>query len=615
MEHNSAREFYQSQLLSISKKTNSIVKWLSLLSVLRGLSFIAAFIAFFLLYKYDFLNLAIVAALFFILLLLFFAQKYARSEEKLNFEKKLEQINERELQALNSDYSDFKEGSEYINPNHDFSFDMDVFGKGSIFQMLNRAETNTGQRKLAKYLQNLLSSATEISKRQKSVFELRDKTNWRQNFIATAMISSDEKRKTNFSFMQLGLAKLKTDDRKFDDFRIENPELSTIFWKIVLWVLPITSIIFLALTLLSIIPSILYFFYVLFMLGVAGYKLKYINSVHAKIGQQHKILNRYSELLSQIEHSNFKSPYILELKAKLGSQNDSSYKALQSFAKNLKALDNRLNFVFAIASNGLVLWDMQLIRRIEDWQTKYADKFVVWLDVIAEMEFLLSLANFSYNNPKYTFPKIKDEFIYKTKALGHPLIADSKCVTNDFEVLPKSKTFIISGANMAGKSTFLRTLGVNLILAQIGSVVYADSFEFSPIRLITSIKISDSLNENESYFYAELKRLQYIVDENNKQQPLFIIIDEMLRGTNSGDKHKGSDGFLRKLTSGNNINFLATHDIALGKLADEFPNLVKNYCFEAEIIDGELFFDYKLRDGISQNLNATFLMKKMNIIE
>jgi DNA mismatch repair ATPase MutS len=609
-----ANEFYTKQLEKSEQRAQSLKKQLNYLALLRGVSFILFFAVFFLFQHFQFLTIAFIASGLLLLVFLFLVQKYFQKENELIFQQKMAFVSARELKALNFNFEDFKDGKEFINPNHDFSFDMDIFGKNSVFQMINRAETIVGVEKLADAFQNSLLDKDKIENIQKAVVELEQKPLWRKEFMASALQNFSNK-KSGATFMQFRNNSSSNDAENWQNLLLEKPELQSSFWKVSLYILPAFSILMLILAIVEVIPVILFFYIALAMLAVVGSKLKYINSVHDKVSNQHKLLAKYALLLKLIENTDFESNYINEIKQSLIKNQASASKALNYFASKLKALDNRLNLLYAFISNALALHDLHIVRQIESWQKSYASEFKNWQNAIAEMEFLISLSTFAYNNPTYIFPLISEDETFSALELGHPLMPANKCVRNTFKTEQSAQTFIVTGANMAGKSTFLRTLGVNLILAQMGSVVFAESFNFQPIRLITSIRISDSLNENESYFYAELKRLHYIISETKKAQPIFIIIDEMLRGTNSGDKHKGSEGLMRKLTQTKCISFLATHDVALGQLQNDFPQQVKNYCFEAEIKDNELFFDYKLRPGISKNMNATFLMQKMQIID
>jgi len=237
-----------------------------------------------------------------------------------------------------------------------------------------------------------------------------------------------------------------------------------------------------------------------------------------------------------------------------------------------------------------------------------------WFEVIAEMDALVSLANSNYNHPRWITPKVSQSgYIFNAEDLGHPLIDESRCVSNSFQLTNQEQITIITGANMAGKSTFLRTVGVNLILASNGCKVCAESFEFSPIRIYTNMRTSDNLMNDESYFYAELLRLQSMLTLLRSGENLFVIIDEMLKGTNSVDKLNGSKELIHQLISLNTHGIVATHDLGLTELAQNIP-AIKNQCFEVQLHNDELNFDYKLTNGVTRTMNATFLMKKMGII-
>ena len=237
-----------------------------------------------------------------------------------------------------------------------------------------------------------------------------------------------------------------------------------------------------------------------------------------------------------------------------------------------------------------------------------------WLEAVGKLDALCSLANFAYNHPTYCYPEISDRpFIFEAKGMGHPLIPEKQCVRNDADIPSRPFFLIITGANMAGKSTYLRTIGTNYLLACIGTPVCCLSLKIYPARLVTSLRTSDSLSENESYFFAELKRLKMIIDMLGQGETLFIILDEILKGTNSADKQKGSFNLIKQFMGLQANGIIATHDLLLGKLAESFPDSIRNYCFEADIRDNELSFSYRLRKGVAQNMNACFLMKKMGI--
>jgi DNA mismatch repair ATPase MutS len=275
-----------------------------------------------------------------------------------------------------------------------------------------------------------------------------------------------------------------------------------------------------------------------------------------------------------------------------------------------------MNMLIGVVLNGLLLWDYHCIYRLEKWKSSNKKLFPVWLEMLGRVDAYISLGNYAHNNPAFAYPVISDKgIVFSAKMLGHQLIDENKRVCNDFEIDQKGIVCIISGANMAGKSTFLRTVAINYILGMVGAPVCAGEMSFLPSKLFTSMRTTDSLSSNESYFYAELKRLKALKSKVEAGEPVFFILDEILKGTNSKDKAKGSKLFLEKLVALQGTGLIATHDTSLGMMEQEHPGVIMNKCFEIEI-DGELIkFDYKLQDGITQKMNAAFLMKQMGIVE
>ncbi len=256
------------------------------------------------------------------------------------------------------------------------------------------------------------------------------------------------------------------------------------------------------------------------------------------------------------------------------------------------------------------------MRKIEKWKNKHKDNFLKWIDVIGEFDAFISLALYSYNHPDYSFPEINDKgFAIAAENVGHPLINKNKLVTNNYKIENLPKVDLLTGANMAGKSTFLRTIGVNLVLGMIGAPVCASTFRFTPVLLFTSLRTNDSLQENESFFYAELKRLRLLIQHYENNKPVFFLLDEILKGTNSKDQHAGSEALIKKIIKLKGVGIIATHDVELSKLQNEFPGEVENLCFEITINDDKLNFDYKIKSGVCRTMNASFLMKKMEIID
>jgi len=263
-----------------------------------------------------------------------------------------------------------------------------------------------------------------------------------------------------------------------------------------------------------------------------------------------------------------------------------------------------------------VVYDLHCILALEKWKDEHRKNFEGWLNAVGDIESINALCSFAFNNPAFTYPAINTSgtISVEVKQMGHPLIAEKERVYNDFEAGKNAKLFLVTGSNMSGKTTFLRTLGINMILAQCGAPVCAASFAFSPMEILTSIRVNDSLQEHTSYFMAELKKLKQIIDQLRQGIPALVLIDEILRGTNSEDKTHGSEQFILQLIQYNCITLFATHDLTLASLEETHKGIISNCCFESVIENNSLYFDYKLRPGVAKNKNASFLMKQMGII-
>jgi DNA mismatch repair ATPase MutS len=345
---------------------------------------------------------------------------------------------------------------------------------------------------------------------------------------------------------------------------------------------------------------------------ITGKFIKKTNHLYSETDKVIETFKQYHQLLNEIEIENFKSKHLVEKQKIIQSEEKKASQIFKEFAKILDAFDNRNNIIIAVVGNGLFLWEITNACKVEKWIKTYKHTVEKWFEVVAYFDAQNSLANFKFNHPTFVFPEIKpSKEIIKATHLGHPLLNTDKRIDNDF-IINKEEFFIVTGANMAGKSTFLRTVSLSIVMANCGLPVCATSFKYAPIKLITSMRTSDSLAEDESYFYSELKRLKFIVDEI-KETDYFIILDEILKGTNSKDKAIGSKKFVEKLLNSKSTGIIATHDVSLCALENEFID-IKNYYFDAKILNNELYFDYFLKNGVCKNMNASFLLEKMEII-
>lgn len=542
--------------------------------------------------------IALVAALTFLPFLILIKVHNRMFYKRDYLEKKIE-INNQELKAINYDISDFDGGSEYIDPSHLYTYDLDVFGSTSLFQYINRTSTQLGKVRLAAWFNKHLQSKEEIVKRQEAITELAPELKFRQRFRILGLLYKG---------------------KRADEEEIKEWAATPNYYrdKAIFRALPYLVLLInagtLALAIADIIPFTIFALAFVSIALLSSLFSRNISRIQAMYGKKMQILATYSGLISLIEEKQAKSTAVNEIKALIGTEKQAASLKVKRLTKLLNALDQRNNMLMFFLLNGLMLWDLKQTMSIEAWKEEYAAELPKWMEAIGLMDAYCSLATFAYNHPGYVYPAIEEKpFTVKAKNMGHPLMNRDKCVRNDIDIHKRPFFIIITGANMAGKSTYLRTVGVNNLLALLGTPVYADEMSVYPAKLVTSLRTSDSLADNESYFFAELKRLKLIIDKLKNGEELFIILDEILKGTNSTDKQKGSLALISQFIELSANGIIATHDLLLGKLINEYPDNIQNYRFEADIIDNELSFSYQMKEGVAQNMNACFLMKKMGI--
>ena len=551
-------------------------------------------------------GIALVTLLPFVLLIRYHDRLFRRKDY---LEKEIE-INGQELAALDYDTSAFEDGEEYVDPAHLYTYDLDVFGPHSLFQYINRTCTQPGKERLASWLNKHLEKKEEIQRRQGAVQELAPELEFRQRFRILGL-----------------LHKGKAADETELNAWAKSP--SVFRTKKLLRALPplvvATNAICIGLVIAGILSGEAYgIIWTCFVIASFSFTGR-ITKIQAIYGKKLQILSTYAGLLRFMEEQPMQSELLKEIKEEIGGEKRKASHSIGRLSKLMDELDQRNNAFMYVILNGFFFWELRQIMRIEAWKEQYASELPRWLTAIGQVDALNSLATFAYNHPDCTFPTVLDKadiaanshsaasFCLRAEALGHPLMNRDRCVRNDIDMEKRPFFIIITGANMAGKSTYLRTVGINYLLACVGAPVCARQMEIYPARLITSLRTSDSLTDNESYFFAELKRLKLIIDKLQAGEELFIILDEILKGTNSMDKQKGSFALIKQFMTLQANGIIATHDLLLGTLIDLFPRNIRNYCFEADITNDELTFSYRLRPGIAQNMNACFLMKKMGI--
>lgn len=500
------------------------------------------------------------------------------------------------LSRISLDLSGLDGGCEYINPRHNFSYDLDLFGDKSLFALIDTTSTRGGRDLLAANLQDPDRVAAQIERRQEAIKELATMPDFMTQLQALGALSR--------------VASVKTSD-------VPLPSMKIHWWQ------RVATILFPLLILVPVVFAIAGKDVSIYIETVAVVSLLTAIAGAKQVGQLHvgvdRIVGRisiYYKLLHEIEQRHFSAPLLCELQRRLSSDDEPASMITRKLSRLLSNLDQRYNWLSYTLLNILLQWDYRQAINVMSWMKRYSAKLTDWEETLSSIDELCALATFSFGNPEYVFPCIDrtSDVVIEARQVGHPLIDADRCVRNDIDMLSAGKFMVVTGANMAGKSTYLRTVGVNYLLALVGAPVCASSMTIGVATLFTGLRTTDSLSDGESYFFAELRRLQSIVTRAAAGERMLIILDEILKGTNSADKQKGSLALVSKLVGMNVAGIIATHDLMVGSLADRFPGKVFNCCFEATI-DGEtLRFDYMLRHGIAQNLNAYFLMQHMGIV-
>jgi hypothetical protein len=536
-----------------------------------------------------------------VLAFFFLLKRYSDLSDEADFSSKMSTVNLNEALAMAGDWSAFDAGDKWSDSSHDFSNDIDLFGKDSLFQYLNRTFTGYGREVFARWLADPYILAKSISERQEAVKELSGFLEWRQEFMAHGIGKSLEK-----SDIESLLEWLNKDEFVF----------TSLAKRSLIIILPALTVSSLIIVIAGIVPYQVFISFFMLNLMLTGIYLRQTNLIHQLLSRKYEFLSSVYKLLTHFETQQFNTAVLSGIRSGLSGGPSSAAMKIKRLSGVIRSFDSRLNVFAGFLLNGLILWDFHCIRVLEKWKKDSASDLPRWLESCGEIEAYSSLAGFSYNNQGFAWPvPAGDGAIIDSVQMGHPLISDELRVCNDFSLPASGKIVIITGANMAGKSTFLRTVAVNQILAMTGAPVCAKEMRFRAVKLFTSMRTTDSLSNSESYFYAELKRLKSLKDRLNDETDLFFILDEILKGTNSADKSTGSKLFLKKLTEFGASGMIATHDTSLGEMEKEHPGIISNKCFEIGIDGDRISFDYMLRDGITTRMNAALLMKEMGITD
>lgn len=639
--------YYRENAAAYTAAIRKLQQKINLMSLLRLLVFVSlAWCVYDLLQNYS--SLLLVLAFVQVGLFIFFINVHYGWKDKRRLLERLRFVCENELRILKGECNSFPGGSDFLD--HDnYLEDLDIFGRHSLFHLLNRTTTIRGAGVLADRLREPLLEAPQILAQQDAIRTLAPQTHYRQLLTATGLLLQDAPdRETMKPHADLNTSSLR------EWLETEPRLLRNLPVRIAAWILSAFN---------------LYAFYVLFatgaytlvLLGLAvsrgiwGIYAKYLGEQHKLIGHKHAVLDQYAGILAVFNHIDTGASAVLQ---ELQGHTGKAHTAIRKLSKLSSAFDQRLNLLVTLVLGNFFFYDLFCMIAVEKWKTRNRSGLLLWIDAVARVEALNALATYAFNHSENHYPQpiaeaglssaasgpspavassftavagpstaaygptavasgsfpLAAPLLIEATGLGHPLIPASRRIANDLTIGRKETLILVTGSNMSGKTTFLRTLGVNLLMAQCGLPVCATSFRFTPLQLLTSLRISDSLQEQTSYFMAELKKLQKIVVQLQTGAPALVLIDEILRGTNSEDKTFGSEQFIRKLLGYRCLSLFATHDLSLGEMEQQLPGRISNYCFESVIEAGELHFDYRLQRGIARNRNASFLMQKMQII-
>lgn len=550
-----------------------------------------------------------------LVLLALFAWLVSRYEDLKYLKRKLDaliRLNETEIRVLDLDFEGLPEGTRYRDPAHAFSEDLELFGPGSFFQYANRCGLGPGARQLAQWL--AANDTGSVPEKQEAIRELAPQADWRQEFYAVAQLSGKGATVPAVLDWLEAYRPFTQPAYRLAPYFFGSASLGLIGAFLAGWVTAwAAGAAFLA------------------GLCIAGYFAGRVGKLAARASRVQDVFDGYARLVALVENREFSSDLLRREQQKLRKDGVPASTLLRQFSRRLAALDQRNNLLVALLGNGFLLWDLFQSRAVEAWISAHGNQVRDWFGSMAALDAWSSLGNFAFNHPGFVFPELETTgevadgaqadpggepitgpAAVAAAGLAHPLLPPEGRVANDFEIR-EGGFFVITGANMAGKSTFLRTLTLALVMANCGLPVCAGSFRYRPVPLVSSMRTSDSLARSESYFFAELKRLQFLI-ATLKERPCFVVLDEILKGTNSADKAEGSRLFLRRLVRMGATGVIATHDLSLCQVADTEPR-VENWHFDAEIRQGELYFDYRLKPGVCHSMNASFLLRKMGIVE
>ena len=604
-------KIYSDNIIKYEAKLQMVGKLLNRISFLRLIVFITSIAILSYLFINNFTTLFYFSLFISIVCFALVIKHHGKIAEVRKHTTFLKNINEFEILRESGHLEEFDTGEQFIDQNHPYTSDLDIFGPFSIFQLLNRTTTESAEILLSQWLSEPASNF-EIQERQNAIKELSQKLDWRQDFQASGMRFQNKKSDYSklLSWIEKPVVLLKN-------------QFKYLAVSFLLPTLLLLATYFFYINLGTLMGTISFSMMILILIANQFFLRKLSPAAEEIVETSTKNLSTlrgYQALISKIERENFKSKKLVELqsvftKGKYSASNEIKRicKLLDfSHQRPIKKIPIGGNLMYPIL-NSIFLLDVHLILGTEKWRAKNQSFLKLWAEVVSEFEVINSFAGFAYSNPTYAFPDIVEQKNYVNfEAVGHPLISSDKRICNNFLSEGQGRVVMVTGSNMGGKSTFLRAVGVNLVLALAGAPCCAKNVQVSNLKLFTSMRTQDNLRSGTSSFYAELNRIEKMLQLIENKQIIYFLLDEMFKGTNSEDRYRGGISLISQLSKLNTSGIIATHDIDLAKLSED-KNLVTNYSFNSEIKDGSMLFSYHLDPGICTDFNASELMKRSGI--
>ena len=592
------RSYYSNKHDSNAAEIKRLNRWVNIYSAFRLIIILAGLVLFYHSLKPDGFWLPVITGFATILGFALLVSRQMKVQKKLEYFRLLNRLIENELSTMEGRSNLYDDGIDMADERHPYTADLDVFGKFSLFELVNRCTTSAGRKWLASWLLSP-SRISEIELRQEAVRELGSMTDWRLNF-QTSLFDKANEHETQSKMIGY-----------LDSTAITPNRLLSIYVKYI-------PVLFLIAAILAGLNSIFYLLVILLgiinMILMQAYNPEVLKT-DQQLGKMSSILKRLSAALDKIGIVNWKSKLSAQMALEL---RDSSDNKLPAQVRKFSALINNLNFGLSTIGpvlNFVMAWNVRQLFAIDSWKKSNKENLATAFSYVGQFEALSSLSSLSSNNPNWNFPVLSptENFTLQAQGISHPLISVNERIANDYYLEDDHKIDIVTGSNMAGKSTFLRTLGINVVLALAGAPVCANKMELSWMNLYSYMRIKDSLHENTSTFKAELDRLDSLLRAIKSGDKIFFLIDEMLRGTNSVDKFEGSRAVIRQLIKENAVGMIATHDLQIAELEVEYPDYIRNFHFDIQMQGDEMQFDYKLKTGPCKTFNAKLLLSRLGI--